>query len=342
MAKEQERGKNVRKYIMLELGLAPKTIVKKVTEEFGLSRQAAHYHVNKLVNSGEIFKKGERKSAAYFLSRQSLLNKVFPIEGLEEDIVWSDFVSSKIDYLPENVKSICHYGFTEMLNNAIDHSESGKVRVVLEKSGVDIRIQIIDFGEGIFKRICRLKNLMHEPEAVFELSKGKLTTDPTKHTGEGIFFSSRMFDLYYIWSGGLVFSHAINSDSDWVQEVADSPGTRVSMTISNRCTRTDEEIFDTYADPEIDPSFHKTVIPVKLAQYQGDGLVSRSQAKRIMRRIDKFKTVILDFTDVSKIGQGFADEIFRVFVAANPDIKVSTANVNSRVEKMIQRVVDPE
>lgn len=55
-----------------------------------------------------------------------------------------------------------------------------------------------------------------------------------------------------------------------------------------------KEIFDEYADPDKDPSFHKTCIPVKLMQHEGESLLSRSQAKRLISRFDRFTEVILD------------------------------------------------
>lgn len=337
MSKIHNKSREVRNFILCNVTDAPKRIPQRISEEFGLSRQAAHYHLGKLVEGGELVRNGEKKSIYYGLTREVRVNESFKIEDLEEHVVWEDHISSIFADYPKNVKDICYYGFTEMLNNAIDHSESTHVRVVVEESLVDVQMQIYDYGEGIFKRICRLKEFQHEREAIFELSKGKLTTDPENHTGEGIFFSSRMFDYYYIRSGTLYFSHNINDDSDWLLETAEAQGTRVSMAIFKNSTRIESEIFDAYADPEIDPSFNKTVVPIRLADYQGDGLVSRSQAKRILNRFDKFKNVILDFKNVSSIGQGFSDEIFRVFKNANPDIQMSPINMNTRVAAMIKR-----
>jgi len=62
-----------------------------------------------------------------------------------------------------------------------------------------------------------------------------------------------------------------------------------------------------------DFGFSKTHIPVFLAAYGEDNLISRSQAKRLLVRFERFKEIILDFENVESIGQAFADEIFRVF-----------------------------
>jgi hypothetical protein len=73
-------------------------------------------------------------------------------------------------------------------------------------------------------------------------------------------------------------------------------------------------------------------------QYEGESLMSRSQAKRLMNRFDRFREVILDFSGVDFIGQGFADEIFRVFAGANPGTRLVPVHCVETVEKMIAHV----
>jgi len=68
-------------------------------------------------------------------------------------------------------------------------------------------------------------------------------------------------------------------------------------------------------------------------------LVSRSQAKRFLDRVDKFKTVIFDFDEVDSIGQAFSDEVFRVFQRRHPDIELLYINTNKNVQKMINRAI---
>ena len=68
------------------------------------------------------------------------------------------------------------------------------------------------------------------------------------------------------------------------------------------------------------------------------GFVSRSEARRLLAGLDRFKAVELDFSGVSSIGQGFADEVFRVFAAAQPEIDVVAESANDVVDAMIQHV----
>ena len=80
-------------------------------------------------------------------------------------------------------------------------------------------------------------------------------------------------------------------------------------------------------------------MPVRLSQYGDEMPVSRSQAKRLLARVDSFKTVILDFEGVKSIGQAFADEVFRVFALNNRNIQLLHVNANKDVEQMIVRVL---
>jgi len=56
-----------------------------------------------------------------------------------------------------------------------------------------------------------------------------------------------------------------------------------------------------------------------------------------MMGLDKFKTVMLDFKDVSLVGQAFVDEIFRVFKNEHPDINIKYLNANNDVDDMIKK-----
>jgi hypothetical protein len=84
------------------------------------------------------------------------------------------------------------------------------------------------------------------------------------------------------------------------------------MLIRRDSTRELQTVFDDYAGPD-EFQFNKTVIPVRLAQYENEKLVSRSQAKRVLAHLERFRNVIFDFDGISSIGKAFADEIFRVY-----------------------------
>lgn len=237
--------------------------------------------------------------------------------------------------LPDNVLDIWQYGFTEMFNNAIEHADGTHIGVRLMKIGANTEMTISDDGYGIFKKIQTAMGLLDARHAILELSKGKLTTDPAHHTGEGIFFSSRMFDRFDILSEGVYFAHSFEGAEDWIMEGdGKSRGTTVRMRLSNHTAITTKEVFDQYSSGD-DYGFTKTVVPVRMAQYGEDKLVSRSQARRVLARIELFKTVLFDFTEVEAIGRAFADEIFRVYAMQHPEIELTPIRANSETKRMI-------
>jgi hypothetical protein len=100
-----------------------------------------------------------------------------------------------------------------------------------------------------------------------------------------------------------------------------------------------EEVFNEFS-PSDEFVFNKTVIPLKLAQYEPNSLVSRSQAKRILNGLESFNNIIFDFNDVPMVGQAFADEIFRVYANKNPNKVISYINLTSHAKFMVKRAIN--
>lgn len=340
MARLHKQGKEVRQFILEKIAKNSKNIVPLTSNKFKITRQAVNKHINILINQKAISAEGTTRNRRYLLCPLIKREKTYLLDNiLQEDFVWRDDFLPLLNELPENIIDIWYYCFTEMLNNAIDHSSGKHVIIQIIKTAINTDIMIYDDGEGIFKKIQRELNLHDESHAILELSKGKLTTDPAKHTGEGIFFSSRMVDDFSILSGKTFFSHHRIDEKDWILDRQKfQNGTGVFMKMKNNISRTVKKVFDKYTSDD-DFGFNKTIIPVRLAQYGDEWLVSRSQAKRLLARIDKFKTVIFDFSEVEAVGQAFADEIFRVFTLENKKIDLLHINANKDVEKMIIRAL---
>jgi len=316
----------------------PRDLVGMVAAQLGLSGARVSMQVRKLVAAGYLHKQGTTRPT-YTLGRHRQFTQSYPRAGLVEDIVWFEHLSPLLRELPRNVLDIAHHGVTEMVNNAIDHSEASQVTVHMDLRDGRLLLVVADDGVGIFRKISRALDLPDERLALLELSKGKFTTDPRRHSGEGVFFTSRMFDSYRIASGGLVFAHDDGRDKDVLFDIDDgSPeGTEVFMAIDMASPRTVKEIFDEYSSGPDDYDFAKTVVPVRLAQVGDENLVSRSQAKRLMQRVDRFRHVMLDFNGVNGVGQAFADEIFRVFAQAHPEVELVPVHTVPEVQQMIRR-----
>ena len=152
-------------------------------------------------------------------------------------------------------------------------------------------------------------------------------------------FDKAKFDLFFIVSHGIAFTH--NDKAKNYPDVLfdnlnyDNSGTIVYMMLNNDSVRNLSDVFNMFAGD--DYGFDKTVIPINLARYGDDNLVSRSQAKRVLARVQLFKHVVFDFAGIPQIGQAFADEIFRVFHNANPNIELEYINANENVINMIKR-----
>ena len=83
--------------------------------------------------------------------------------------------------------------------------------------------------------------------------------------------------------------------------------------------------------------FSKTEVIIELAREHGQRLISRSQAKRVVANLDKFKQTTFDFKGVTIVGQGFVDQLFRVFQQQYPEIILNYINANDDVNFMIRR-----
>jgi hypothetical protein len=334
----RSRGEKIRGFIINNVEKHPTDLAKVTADKFDITRQAVNKHLKKLVDEHALTQHGNTRNRSYRLHPLVEWQKSYSLtDKLAEDVVWRQDVIASLGQIPENALDIWHYGFTEMFNNAIDHSNGATLTVQLKKTATSTELALYDDGAGIFKKIQAELELLDERHALLELAKGKLTTDPANHTGEGIFFTSRMFDDFEILSGGTYFSHKLGEKADWILERDKfSSGTSVWMKLNNHTSRTTKKIFDKFISGD-DFGFTKTVVPVRLAQYGDDKLVSRSQAKRLLARIDRFRTVLFDFQGVDTIGIAFADEVFRVFALKHPEIELIPIKANSAVRRVVRR-----
>lgn len=276
-------------------------------------------------------------------NKEKIIKEYDLSKSLQEFDIWEKDFAPFFAGVPQNISNICSFGFTEIVNNAIDHSEGKRLAILLEKTKEDIFINIWDDGIGIFDKI---KNVFHLPDirlALLELAKGKLTTDPQHHTGEDIFFTSHAFDEFVIISKHLSFKSELDGEELYNYVLKenmfdDDIGTMVGMSISLNRKRKLVDVFNKFALPSEDDGFNKTIVPVRLAKYTEYNLISRSQAKRLLARLENFKEVTFDFEVIDFIGPAFADEVFRVFAHAYPDVIIKFINANPEVEARIKAV----
>lgn len=265
------------------------------------------------------------------------------LAGLQEDAVWREVMGDLLqDRLSPEGRSTASYAFTEMLNNAIDHSGADVARVAVWAGKFEIRFEVSDDGRGALPHLQARLDLEDIYDALGELTKGKTTTDPEHHTGEGIFFTSKAVDVFTLESAGLRWTV---DNVRYDQAVGSSDvivGTRVRWEMDPKTTSSITEVFGAYTDEN--HQFARTRTVVRLFAF-GVRFVSRSEAKRLMRGLERFKEVVLDFAGVEEVGQGFVDEALRVWPRRHATTVVTPVGMTGPVDFMVRRglpTADPD
>ena len=340
---------DIRKHIKKFLQERKRTTSREIARHFGFTRKYASRILRGMTNSGEVTKFGSTRAAFYTLPK--FIDEIGPTasrrrlhnHNLKEHEVFERFaaVFPMFQTAPENVRSIVQYAFSEMLNNAIEHSHSRFIEVSMESDSQTIRCVVSDFGVGVFRNVMKQRHLGSELEAMQDLLKGKVTTDPKAHTGEGIFFTSKSGDRFVLEGFGYrMVVDNVAPDIFFQQEKRINRGTRVTFSISRNSPRHLNDLFKQYQSEPGSYAFDKTEVHVRLFT-MGTVYVSRSQARRILVGLEKFRKIILDFDRVPNVGQAFTDEIFRVFQNQYKNISIVPLNMNETVRFMIGRAEKP-
>jgi len=335
----QKKKEDILFKIAKQIKYSPGISVSQISAHVGISRTSCQKYIRELEEKGLLRKD---KNSCRNLKVLSTLRHVMPNTDIDESDVYDKYIAPSIKALHTECVRKFNYACTEMINNVVDHSEGSVLRIAIIEDYVSFQIRIIDNGIGIFKKIADGFNLRSINDAILELDKGKCTTDPERHTGEGIFFSSKMFDMFVIQANGMTYISKNDLPSSYLIENTKRTrinGTCVIMELAKDNAVPCKEIFDRFCE---DDCFNKTIIPVvHLIDRRNTSdmtLVSRSQAKRLLARFDRFKNIILDFEEIDSVGQAFADEIFRVYKTKYPDIDISCINANTEISRMITRV----
>ncbi len=293
----------------------------------------------KLLKEKKIYSRKEGRNVYYRATGAVAIDKEFETKGLSEEIIWEEAYKNKDFFAPvsEQARDILAFALLEMANNAIDHSHSGVVQVKVWRELGVLKFIVRDFGVGIFQNLMDKKGFPDEREAIRVLLQGKTTTDPKQHSGEGIFWTSKIADKMVFKSGAVKLTIE-NVIPDFTIEHIDERilGTEVYFEIEEDTERSMSELFHQYSFDHEKLTLDTTVVPIKLFD-SGEVWISRSQARKILNGLDKFKQVVFDFEGVDLIGQGFADEIFRVYQRKHPEMVLKGTNMNDTVALLVGR-----
>ena len=293
----------------------------------------------KLVGEKKIYLRKEGRNVYYRTTEMVAIDKKFATKGLQEEMIWGEICKDASFFLAvsEQARDILAFAFLEMVNNAIDHSRSGVVQVRVWKELGKLKFIVRDFGVGIFQNLIEKKGLSDDNDAVRVLLQGKTTTDPKRHSGEGIFWTSKIADKMIFKSGEtkLTIENVIGDFA--IERLCERIlGTEVYFEIEENTGRSLSKLLHRYSFDHEKLALDTTMVPIKLFDV-GGVWISRSQARKILNGLSKFKKVEFDFKGVDLIGQGFADEIFRVYQRSHPGMVLEGKNMNGTVALLVER-----
>lgn len=303
-------------------------------KSLGVSRATAHRRLSELVKRRRLALRGSGREAHYVLPAHRWRK---PVKGLAEDVLWREMEPALADLgMDATGLAVAGYAVTELVNNVIDHSGAKQVTVTAERVGEAVGIAVQDEGVGAFARAKEAHGFSSLEDTLLALEKGKLTSDPARHSGEGLFFVSKAVTRFRLESGPLAWI-VDNEAEDTSVAVVKPPrkGTRVTLELVPGTLKPLADVFRAFTDPET-LAFTRTRTTVKLAAV-GTRLLSRSEAKRVLVGAEKFHVVELDFHGVELVGQGFCDEVFRVFASAHKDVEFVALRMNDSVAFMVKR-----
>ncbi len=311
-----------------------------VEERTGASHRAAVAALRRLVDAGWLTRSGSARRPVYAPGHLRQVVRSYTLHQLQEDVVWQrDFAPHLA--LPRHVQRMVQHGFTELVNNAIDHSGGTSVTVSLRQTPSHAQLLVSDDGCGVFEKICDTYELTDAQHAMLELSKGRLTTQPQAHTGRGLFFSSQLADVFDIHANGKAFQRRAWEGNAWAAgRGLPRQGSSIYMAVALSTTRTLEQVLGQWSVDGSGIAFDQTRVMLNLVVGPGQMLDSRAQARRVAARLPQFKRAEVDFTGVEDVGHAFADELFRVFARAHQQLELVPLNMTPRVAALVRAARD--
>ncbi|MBO9689315.1 MAG: DUF4325 domain-containing protein [Mitsuaria chitosanitabida] len=306
-----------------------------VEERTGASRRAVLAALRRLVEAQWLTRSGTARRPVFGPGSLRQVARSYTLHGLMEDVIWQRDYAPHFQ-LPRHVARMIQHGFTELVNNAIDHSGGTSVTVSLRQTPTHAQLLVSDDGCGVFERICDTYELTDARHAMLELSKGRLTTQPQAHTGRGLFFSSQLADVFDIHANGRAFQRRAWEGNAWKDgKGLPRQGSSIYMAIALESSRTLDQVLEQWSVDGSGIAFDQTRILLNLVVGPGQMLDSRAQARRVAARLPQFKRAEVDFSGVDDVGHAFADELFRVFARAHEEVELVPLNMTPRIAALV-------
>ncbi len=310
-------------------------------ERLSISRRRAVSILGKLVAMQWLQSLGTPRKPLYRPGPLRQVVRRYVLSGLQEDLPWRLDFAPHFE-LPANVVRMAQHAFTELLNNAIDHSGGSSVTVSMRQTPMQLQLLISDDGCGVFQRIEQSFQINDPALAMLELSKGKLTSAPDRHSGHGLFFTSRLADVFDLHANQAAFQSRAWEARRWrsgkPNAASTRAGTSVYLAITLDTPRTLDAVLRAHSTDAAGYAFERTSVPLHLIAGSSQALASRADAKRVAARLANFRAAEIDFEGISDIGHGFADELFRVFQRENPTLQLMPLHMAPQVAAVVAAV----
>jgi len=316
----------------------PQDLPAAVAARLGASPRRASALVKQLAALGWLVQRGTPRKPQWTPGALRQATRRYALAGLQEDLPWTqDFAPSFA--LAPNVARLVQHAFMELVNNAIDHSGGTTVTVSMRQTALHIQLLVSDDGVGLFERVEQSHSIADPALAMFELAKGRLTSQPERHAGRGLFYTARAADLFDVHANRNGYQHRGQDGRGWLRaRAAADRGTTVFVGIALDSTRTLDEVMRSASAEGASYALDRTCVPLRLLVTDGAALDSRAQARRVIARLAQFDRAELDFAGVAEIGHSFADELFRVLPATQPRLALHAVNAAAPVARMIDMV----
>jgi anti-sigma regulatory factor (Ser/Thr protein kinase) len=318
----------------------PHDLATQLTQRLDISRSAVARLIARLVDNQWLRRDGTPRRPRFAPGLLRQVVRRYRLAGLDEHTPWArDFAPSFA--LRANIARLAQHAFSELVNNAIEHSGGSGVTVSMRQTPTHLQLLVSDDGCGLFDRVGRSFEL-HDPAiAMLELSKGKLTSDPDRHSGRGLYFTARFAEVMDLHANDTAFQHRVWQRHHWQRtRAAAHGGTSVFVAIALDSTLELDAVLREHSHDGQGYGFERTVVPLQLLTASGSGLESRAQARRVAARLQQFRRAEVDFGGIAEIGHGFADELFRVYARSQPGVELVPLNMAERVRALVASVRD--
>lgn len=316
----------------------PTPLRLQVAQRLRISPAGAGRLLQRLVDLQWLQRSGTLRRPVFTPGAMRQVVRRYPLAGLHEDTPWVQ------DFLPfftlsDPVAQLAQHAFTELLNNAIEHSGGTQVTVSMRQTPQQLQLLVSDDGRGIFDAIGETYRITDPAQAMLELAKGKLSTKPDGHNGRGLFFTARLADIIDLHANAQAFQQR-----DWQREQwhrtrpACRQGTAVYVAFSLDTDRRLDDVLRRYSLDGQGYGFERTVVPLQLVTGPQLALASRAQARRVALRLQRFRRVELDFDGLASVRHGFADELLRVFRHQHPEVDLVPVNMSPQVAALVGSV----